>query len=214
MKFCFTILVMPAKLFSRNILSFLILLIIILTIPLLLIGLFQRQDIRGKAATDEISVFASPKVENITQTQALIKYVTTDKTTTFIAYDIANSSFTGAVEKMGRWRIEDDKEIKTIHVYLLTGLSPDTTYYCVVSGFDPKIQKYISPSTIFSFKTEQKNVNCSATDFNSDGKTDLKDAEILQKCFNVIAEGICKQYDLNSDGKIDASDLTLVTNCF
>lgn len=197
---------------KRNI-SLLILLIFVVLIPVLLYASSKRQDIRGKAAPKENLIYNTPEITEITPNQAIIKYVTNVKTTTFIAYDTASSSFNGAVENQGRWRVED-KNQTAIHSHRLIGLTPSTTYYFIVSGFNPSTNSYINQSEILSFTTSSVNVDCNLTDFNKDGKTDLKDAGSLQKCLNASIDGDCKDFDLNRDGKIDTIDMSLLTNCF
>lgn len=189
-------------------------LLVLVSIPLLLFALSKRQDIRGKAAPVESFIYGIPEITEVTPTQALIKYVTTIKTSTFVVYDTSNSSFVGAVNTLGRWRMEDNKEGTAIHSYRLSGLTPGTTYYFIVSGLNPLTNDYISPSDVLSFVTPQIIVDCKSTDLNSDGKTDLADASMLQNCLNTKVEGQCANFDLNHDGKIDVQDMTLITNCF
>lgn len=188
--------------------------LLLAAIPLLLFALSKSQEIRGKAANTEIVLYGAPEVSSVTQTQALIKYVTTGLTTTFIAYDVSEASFLGTVENMGRWRVRDDREAQTIHSYLLSGLVPGTTYFFVVSGFDAVANKYINPSKVMSFKTHEGNKDCLRTDLNNDKKTDLQDAAMLQKCLNTVVAGECKDFDLNGDGNIGVLDINLVTDCF
>lgn len=198
----------------KKTLSVIFVLLILLSIPLLLFALSKRQDIRGKAATNESLIYGTPEITEIAPTQALIKYVTTVKTSTFIAYDIANSSFAGPINNMGRLRYENKNENTAIHSYRLIGLTPSTTYYFIVSGFNPATNAYITPSQILSFTTPNVIKDCTASDLNKDGKTDLKDAGLIQNCLNTKIEGPCANFDLNHDGKIDVLDMTLVTNCF
>lgn len=188
--------------------------LLLAAIPLLLFALSKSQDIRGKAANTGIVLYGAPEVSGVTQTQALIKYVTTGLTTTFIAYDVSGASFLGTVEEMGRWRVQNDREAQTIHSYLLSGLVPGTTYFFVISGFDAAANKYINPSKVMSFKTFESNKDCLITDLNNDKKTDLQDAAMVQKCLNTVVTGECKNFDLNQDNKIDILDLNLVTDCF
>lgn len=194
--------------------SVIILLLLLAVIPVVLYGLSKSLEIRGKAANTGIALYGTAEVSDITQTQANIKYVTTGPTTTFVAYDVSGDSFTGAVENMGRWRINDQKAPQTIHSILLSGLVPGTTYYFIVSGMDKKSNKYIQPSQVVSFRTLEKNSDCTRTDLNKDGKTDLKDAALVQKCLNTVVAGECAGYDLTSDGKIDILDINFVTDCF
>ena len=198
----------------KKTLSITFVLLILISVPLLLFALSKRQDIRGKAASNESLIYGIPEITDITPTQAIIKYVTTVKTTTFIAYDTNNSSFTGPVNNMGRWRLENKNENTAIHSYRLIGLTPNTAYYFIVSGFNPLTSNYISPSQILSFTTSSIIKDCTVTDLNKDSKTDLKDAGLIQSCLNTKVEGACANMDLNRDGKIDISDLTLVTSCF
>lgn len=194
--------------------SVIILLLLLAVIPVVLYGLSKSLDIRGKAADTGTVLYGVAQVSDITQTQTNIKYVTTGPTTTFVAYDVSGDSFTGAVENMGRWRINDQKAPQTIHSILLSGLEPGTTYFFVVSGFDAAANKYINPSKVMSFKTLEGNKDCLRTDLNNDGKTDLQDAAMVQKCLNTVVAGECKNLDLNQDNKIDIADLNLVTDCF
>lgn len=194
--------------------KYLVIIFLLAVTPLLLLALSKSQELRGKAAVNEVVVYGNPNVTDITQTQATVRYTTTGKTTTFIAYDIDSTNFTGAVTNMGRWRVENDQDAQTIHSHLLSGLAPGTTYFFIVSGYDTTRGLYISPSEVLSFRTVEANKDCSKTDFNNDGKTDLNDAALLQNCLNVMVTGGCKNFDLNGDGKIDQADLSLVTNCF
>jgi len=198
----------------KKTLSIAFVLIILISTPLLLFAFSKRQDIRGKAAPNENLIYGTPEITEIGPTQALIKYVTTVKTTTFIAYDTNNNSFSGPVVNMGRWRLEDNKETTAIHSYRLIGLTPNTTYYFVVSGLNPATNSYIAQSNVLSFITAKIISDCAVTDLNKDGKTDLSDASLLQSCLNTKVEGACANFDLNHDGKIDVQDMTQITNCF
>jgi hypothetical protein len=48
---------------------------------------------------------------------------------------------------------------------------------------------------------------CTPGDANGDGKVDLLDFFIFQKCFMQPPVGICKCLDMDGDGDIDVKDL-------
>lgn len=115
------------------------------------------------------NVLSGPSAVNILSNEATIEWATNSLTTSFVAYSLVDSNFTGNnPENWGTWRYDKDRPdaqnnldfqqnfVSMIrnHSVRIGGLQPNTKYFYRVSGRDyPYIGNFTVPSAIANFTT-------------------------------------------------------------